>query len=129
MRGNVHFLSSGAAAHLRALRGEFDLVWCTGWEERANEQLLGPLGLTEPLPWLRFGRRPGAGHAHWKLDAIEACAGTRPLAWIDDAHDDACRAWAAARTAPTLLVTTTPSRGLLDAHAMRLHSWAAGLAE
>ena len=28
---------------------------------------------------------PGAPHAHWKLDAIDAYAGDRPLAWIDDA--------------------------------------------
>ena len=62
---------------------------------------------------------------HWKLAAIERYAGTnRPLAWIDDAHDDRCRAWAAARPGPTLLVTTEPGAGLVEAHAARLEGWA-----
>ena len=60
--------------------------------------------------------RKTARRAHWKLDAIEAHAGERPLAWIDDAHDDSCRAWASARAAPTLLVTTDPAAGLTAAH-------------
>ena len=39
---------------------------------------------------------------------IDADAGPdSPLAWIDDPQDDACRAWAAARRGPTLLVTPT----------------------
>ena len=65
---------------------------------------------------------------HWKLDAIDAHAGDRPLAWIDDAHDDSCRAWASSRAAPTLLVTTDPASGLTGAHVEALEHWAGGLA-
>ncbi len=43
-------------------------------------------------------RAVGRSNAHWKLDAIDAYAGGRALAWIDDALNDACREWA--RRAP-----------------------------
>ena len=128
--GIPHFLSQEAGRHLLALSGSFDLVWCTGWEEKANEFLLSPLGLPTPLPYLGFDRHRGPGHTtpgHWKLGALEAHAGERPLAWVDDAFNDACWEWASSRAAPTLLVATSPASGLLGAHAESLRSWAATL--
>jgi HAD domain in Swiss Army Knife RNA repair proteins len=128
--GIPHFLSAGAAGHLLALGSVFELVWCSGWEERANEHLPHLLGLPEELPFLSFERGGGVAgetksmRGHWKLDAIAAFAGSRPLAWIDDCIDAACHAWAAARAAPTLLVQTSPERGLTDAEAARLFRWA-----
>jgi hypothetical protein len=127
--GVIHFLSSGAGIHLLALSDGFELVWCSGWEEKADEHLPRALALPAGLPFLSFARNPGRGHGHWKLAAIEAYAGPhRPLAWIDDAHDDACRAWAAARAAPTLLVATTPPVGLCAEHVAQLEAWAESLA-
>jgi hypothetical protein len=124
--GMLHFLSATAGAHLLRLAETFELVWCTGWEERANEYLPSALGLPGPLPFLSFDRNPGRGHAHWKLAAIEAHAGAhRSLAWIDDAFNDACHAWAAARPGPTLLEPTHPATGLTSRHVRRLASWAA----
>jgi hypothetical protein len=123
--GIAHFLSASAGEHLRRLGDRFEPVWCTGWEEKANEYLPHALGLDGPYPHLAFERNPGRRHAHWKLDAIEAYARERPLAWIDDAHDAACVTWAAARRAPTLLVTTEPACGMTDAHVGRLLAWAA----
>jgi hypothetical protein len=125
--GIAHFLSATAGEHLRRLAGCFEPVWCTGWEEKANEYLPHALGLDGPYPFLMFARNPGRRHAHWKLDAIEAYARERPLAWIDDAHDDVCTAWAAAREAPTLLVTTEPAVGMTDAEVERLVAWAGDL--
>ena len=123
--GLPHFLSSAAAEHLLSLARDFELVWCTGWEEKANEVLPHALGLPGPLPYLSFDRNPGRGHGHWKLAAIDAHAGPdRPLAWIDDALDPACEAWAAARQGPTLLVPTVPSVGLTGEHADILQAWA-----
>jgi hypothetical protein len=121
--GIPHFLSAAAARHLLALACVFELVWCSGWEERANEHLPHLLGLPRELPFLSFERGAGRG-GHWKLDAIEAFAGSRPLAWIDDCIDAACHAWATARAAPTLLVQTDPARGLTEAEAARLRRWA-----
>ena len=98
------------------------------FRSKADEHLPLALALPRGLPFLSFDRNPGRGHGHWKLPAIEAYAGPdRPLAWIDDAHDDACRAWAAHRAAPTLLVATDPATGLTRAHAARLQAWADAL--
>jgi hypothetical protein len=135
--GIPHFLSSAAARHLLALVSDFDLVWASGWEEKAEEYLPHLLGLPAALPFLRF-ERGGAGmnamggtgaststRAHWKLDAIDAFAGAeRPLAWIDDAFNDACHVWAGARPVPTLLVQTEPHTGLTQLHATQLREWA-----
>ncbi len=128
--GIPHFLSHEAGAHLLDLAGAFDLVWCTGWEEKANEHLVPVLGLGAPLPFLSFDAHRGPGHTtpgHWKLGALDAHAGERALAWIDDAFNEACFAWADARRAPTLLVETVPAVGLVASHAERLRAWASAL--
>jgi len=122
--GMFHFLSSTAAAHLLALEEQFELVWCSGWEEKANEHLPRLLGLPPALPYLRFERAVGRANAHWKLAAIDQFAGERALAWIDDALNEACHQWADARTAPTLLVATAPEHGLTDGEAELLMGWA-----
>jgi hypothetical protein len=128
VEGMPHFLSSTAATHLHQLADSFDLVWCSGWEEKAGEHLPSLLGVPV-LPHLSFDRNPGKAHAHWKLAAIERHAGDRPLAWIDDALDDDCGAWATQRNArvPTLLVHTDPRIGLTFEHVERLEAWAAGM--
>jgi hypothetical protein len=128
--GIPHFLSSAAATHLLALVEDFDLVWCSGWEEKAEEYLPHLLGLPTGLPFLRFERGQGAGRSidgHWKLDAIDAYAGTRPLAWIDDAFDASCHTWAEQRSAPTLLLQTAPEHGLTSREAWLLAEWARAL--
>jgi hypothetical protein len=130
--GIAHFLSATAGEHLRRLADAYEPVWCTGWEEKANEYLPHALGLDGPWPHLSFERAAGPGRSvrgHWKLDAIDAYAGTRPLAWIDDAHGEACEAWAAKRLAPTLLVTTAPATGLTDPQVAELLAWATRVAD
>jgi hypothetical protein len=118
--GTPHLLSRPAAAVLAELAPDFECVWCTGWEDRADTHLPVLLGLPRGWPHLVLGE---AG-PHWKLAAIDAYAGPeRPLAWIDDGHDDACRAWAAARRGPTLLVSTLPEVGLTSEHASALRGW------
>ncbi len=137
VEGIAHFLSATSGEHLRRLSATFDPVWCTGWEEKANDELPVALGLPGPYPYLSFDRAPGAGagsgqsvRGHWKLAAIDAYAGARPLAWVDDAHDASCAEWAHARArdgAPTLLVATDPAVGLTDEHVTKLTRWAAEL--
>ncbi len=126
--GMPHFLSAAAAAHLLDLQRHFELVWCSGWEEKANEHLPHLLGLPPSLPFLRFERSVGRANAHWKLAAIDEFAGERALAWIDDALNPACHEWARARPAPTLLVETQPQHGLTEREAAALVEWASALA-
>ncbi len=126
IEGIPHFLSATAARHLLALEPLYELVWCSGWEEKADEHLPHLLGLPRGLAHLRFKRGSRAGeslHGHWKLEAIDAHAGGRALAWIDDCIDGPCRDWAAARAAPTLLVQTVAAQGLTAQEAAQLHAW------
>jgi hypothetical protein len=126
--GIAHFLSATAGEHLRSLSADFELVWCTGWEEKANDYLPRALGLPASLPYLTFDRDVGRANAHWKLGAIDDYAGPhRPVAWVDDVHDDACRSWSDAREGPTLLVGTEPAVGITRAHASKLRAWARAL--
>jgi hypothetical protein len=127
--GIPHLLSRRAASTLLELAPAFECVWCTGWEDRADLHLPHLLGLPRGWPHIRF---PKAAHpaAHWKLAGIDAYAGPeRPLAWIDDAHDAACREWAQRRTGPTLLVSVEPDLGLTPEHASVLRGWTHTLTE
>jgi hypothetical protein len=127
VEGIGHYLSATAGGHLRRLADHFDLVWCTGWQERANEHLVSALELPDELPHLTFTQPPGTTARHWKLDAIELHAGPdRALAWIDDDHAG-CEDWAQRRPGPTLLVTTSPALGITEEHVRQLIVWAAGL--
>ena len=120
--GIPHWLSEGAGARLVRLARTFECVWCTGWEERAEEHLPRLLGL--PGGWRHLELGEG-----WKIAAIDASVPSqRPLAWIDDAHDDASHAWAAARVGPTLLVSTDPAVGLTEGDVALLEAWARELA-
>jgi len=125
VEGIPHLISGRAGALLKRLSATFECVWCTGWEERAEEHLPRLLGLPGGWPHLSFAPEPGAEPRHWKLAAIESHAGPhRPLAWIDDAFDESCDEWLAGRRAPTLLVRTEPAAGLREEHVTRLEEWA-----
>lgn len=125
VEGIAHYLALGAGERLGRLARAFELVWCSGWEERANEHLPRLLGLPGELPYISFDRCPVWGDAHWKLTSIDAFVGPdRPLAWIDDNLDERCHRWAARRPAPTLLVETHPARGMTEREMEILLAWA-----
>ena len=121
--GLLHCIALDTGPRLERLSKTYELVWASGWEDRANDHLPGILGLP-PLPYLTFDGRARFGTAHWKLEALEEYAGSRPLAWIDDSLDDSCQKWAEKRTAPTLLVPTESDVGLLDVHVEAIEQWA-----
>jgi hypothetical protein len=123
--GIAHFLSGTVGDYLLRLSAAFELAWCTGWEEKANEYLPLALGLAGPLPHLSFAGATPLVAGHWKLETIDRYAGPdRPIAWIDDAHDHRCRSWARDRPGRTLLISTDPATGLTDEHVRRLLEWA-----
>ncbi len=123
--GVAHCIPLDIGQRLARLSSRFELVWATGWEEKANEYLPYILDLpARELPCLMFQGQAVFGSAHWKLDAISDYAGERPAAWIDDNIDDACRYWATAREAPTLLIETKSAVGITDEHVDTLLSWA-----
>ena len=120
--GMQHCISIATGERLRRLGEHYELVWATGWEDRANDHLPNLLGLPQ-LPYLTFDGRARFGTAHWKLDEIDRYAAGRPLAWIDDNLDETCYAWAAARSEPTLLVPTESHLGLEEGHVEALSAW------
>jgi HAD domain in Swiss Army Knife RNA repair proteins len=122
--GVAHCIPEESGARLARLAERYQLVWATGWEEKANEYLPHILNLPfKELPTLTFGGSAVFGTAHWKLGAIDRYAGDRPLAWIDDSMDEECRQWARSRSAPTLLIETESAVGLTDEHVDRLLGW------
>lgn len=124
--GMVHCISLVAGDRLRRLGDSFEMVWASGWEDRANVYLPSILGLPE-LPHLTFDGAARFGSAHWKLAPLDEYGRGRPLAWIDDSFDESCYEWARAREEPTLLVPTEPDRGIEEGHVEALAAWAAGL--
>lgn len=124
--GIPHCIGADCAPRLRRLDGPFEIVWATGWEEKANEYLPHLLEMSaRSYPVLRFDGHAVWGSAHWKLGAIDEYAADRPAAWIDDNLDEECRAWAESRPAPTLLVKTEPATGIGEEHVDRLLDFAA----
>ena len=123
--GVAHCIPGDVGERLAVLAERFELVWATGWEERANEHLPHILGLPfGDLPCLTFDGQAVFGSAHWKVAAIDEYASDRPAAWIDDNIDETCAGWAKRRSAPTLIVQTDPAVGLTDEHVETLLSWA-----
>jgi hypothetical protein len=124
--GVPHCISLAAGERLLRLAERFDLVWASGWEDKANFYLPELLGLPE-LPHISFEIEARAGGVHWKLEALDAYAEDRAIAWIDDNFDASCYAWAERRPAPTLLVPTEPQLGLEEGHVDALDAWAASV--
>lgn len=142
-RGHTVRFHPGHGALLRGLADDtgLELVWATAWEHAANTRVAPAIGL-DPLPVIEFpdpdvrrehGRlywRAGGG---WKWPGVTAYAAGRPLAWLDDEHDDG--GYAKARAAfdrdragsPTLLCHVDPRHGLLREHLDSIRNWAAGL--
>src|SRR5205809_785681 len=123
INGMAHCIPEGIGEQLERLSNEYEIIWATGWEDRANERLPEILGLPGELPFLTFDGTARFGTAHWKISAIDRYAGDRPVAWVDDCLDESCREWASGRAAPTLLVSTEPDLGLTDAHVDALLRW------
>jgi hypothetical protein len=123
INGMAHCIPDGNGGMLERLASSYEIVWATGWEDRANERLPDILGLPGQLPFLTFDGRARFGTAHWKTDALDRYAGERALAWVDDSIDVTCRAWADERSAPTLLVQTESDIGLTERHVEALLGW------
>ena len=69
--GIPHTLSTRAAAVLMELAPDFECVWCTGWEDRADTHLPALLGVPRGWPHITF---PETASPHWKLAGIDAFA-------------------------------------------------------
>jgi hypothetical protein len=124
--GVPHCISLVTGERLLRLSERFELVWASGWEDKANFYLPDILGVPE-LPHISFDVAARVGGAHWKLTGMESYADGRSIAWIDDNFDASCYEWAERRAEPTLLVPTEPHLGLEEGHVEALNAWATSL--
>lgn len=118
------------------------LVWCTTWQHEANTHIGPAVGLPQ-LPVIEFPEEDllsyGTGVQSWRRDgnwkwaAVARYAAGRPLAWLDDDHDDP--AFGAARAdfdkqrlaTPTLLSHVDPRTGIQSDHLDRIRAWTSAL--
>lgn len=119
-------ISLSVGERLVRLSEHFELVWASGWEDKANFYLPSLLGLPE-LPHVTFDGAVSAGAAHWKLGPLDEYGRGRAMAWVDDNFDESCFEWAEQREQPTLLVPTETHLGLEEAHVEALRQWAQSL--
>jgi hypothetical protein len=116
-------LNLAHGAWITEVREIVDVAWASSWNEEAN-RLLAPLYGIAPLPVVTMPDPPfDPGD---KVPRIDAYAGDRPAAWIDDLHTSVAREWAANRSSPTLLITADPRFGLTRKAIDRVIDWAAG---
>jgi hypothetical protein len=105
------WISPANARRLRRLQERFDIVWATGWGQRANA-VIGPLHQLDELPVIEL---EDSGEPTWKLASVSAYVGAeRACAWIDDDLGPDAVEWAERRAGPTLLVRAEPHEGLTD---------------
>lgn len=124
--GVPHLISLPCGDRLQRLSEHFELVWASGWEDKANFYLPHILGVPE-LPHVTFDGTVRAGAAHWKVGPLDEYGRGRAMAWIDDNFDQSCYEWAEQREEPTLLVPTETHLGLEEAHVEALRQWALAL--
>ena len=118
-----HCISLPVGERLLRLSEHFELVWASGWEDKANFYLPQILGLPE-MPHVSFDVAARIGGAHWKLGPLEeyAAAGRSPGSTTTSTR--AVTSGRGARPEPTLLVPTEPQLGLEEGHAEALNAWA-----
>jgi hypothetical protein len=140
------WISDSNRERLQRLQRTFALTWATAWEDHANDCLLVPHGLEDPLEVIRFdyswvdrdeikgvqqklnSLSLDPGVYSWKLPWIRVWAERDggPLAWVDDDIGPDTLAWADERSesgVPTLVIKTDPLVGLTDDHVDQLEEW------
>ena len=119
---------------LAELAEHYHLVWCTTWDDLANTELAGRLGLPSlpVIPCIERDTYPPTIHlAHFKQGVVERYVGDRHYAWIDDDFDTQRDLdWGYLRTErgiPTKILPIRGSAGLQRHHVDKLIAWAISL--
>ena len=91
--GVPHLISLPCGDRLQRLSEHFELVWASGWEDKANFYLPALLGLPElPHVTSMAPRRAAARTGSWGRSRSTGRGGA--MAWIDDNFDQSCYEWA-----------------------------------
>jgi hypothetical protein len=107
-----------------------ELVWATGWEDQANDDISPRVGLPR-LPvvaWSSFELGRGSPGLHWKTRDLIAYADGRPFVWVDDELRGPDRDWVAwHHPGPALLHAINSHVGLTQADIGSITEWLARL--
>ena len=117
----VHCISLAAGERLLRLAEHFELVWATGWEEKANDYL-PLLGLPE-LPSSPSTAPPASARPTGSSARSTSTRGPG-VAWIDDSFDESCYEWARRGPPPPCWSRPNPHLGIEEAHTEALIAWA-----
>ncbi len=80
--GTMHCISLAAGGRLRRLAEHYELIWATGWEDKANYYLPALLGLRQrPQPTLLMPTLSAQGIEDTETEAL--------LAWAEGLEFDA----------------------------------------
>jgi len=117
--------------------GGAELVWCTIWEDLANEHIAPLVGLPQ-LPWVTMDESMAAVIAERRIKfsqaipvgavkarAMAVYAAGRPVCWLEDEPD--APAEFSSYPAPHLVVQTDSFEGLQDIHLAAAAAWLASL--
>ena len=126
--GVPHLISLPVGDRLLRLSEHFELVWASGWEDKANFYLPTLLGLPGASPRELSTAPCAPGPAHWKLGPLDEYA-VGPSAGLDrrQLRPELLRVGGASASEPTLLVPTESHLGLEEAHVEALRQWAVSL--
>jgi hypothetical protein len=118
-------IDAGHGPRLAALGCE--LVWATGWEDEANDEISPRLGLPSlPVVAWTLGEMWRPGGVHWKTHDILHWASGRPFVWVDDEIGPADReSVEALHPAPALLLRVDPHVGLTKTEIEVIGNWLA----
>lgn len=118
---------------LKDLSEHFDIVWCTTWEDLANEKLSKFFGLSNDLPVIFFNGDgyysvgPLYGKTPHIRDWVKNRMSNAPFVWVDDMHTEADERFFAANDLTFKLIATDPRIGFTREQADEAIEWAKSL--
>ena len=123
--GMVHCISMAAGERLKRLSEHYELVWATGWEEKANDYLPKSSGYRN-CPSSPSTARPALGPPTGS--SAPSTTGGKDAPW-PGSTTASTRAVTSGpgREEPTLLVPTESELGLEEVQVEALTAWARGL--
>lgn len=119
------FTSTENARRVKRLMNTFEIHWCTGWGNAANE-VIAPLHGFPEFPTVPLEMHDISEHVHWKYNGIVPYVKDEPYAFVDDDIFEDGLEYARHRTAngiPTFWCKTDCDVGLTDDHVRQLEDF------
>jgi hypothetical protein len=121
-REMIHVARETNGQRVRRLMDTYDIHWCTGWGDAANE-IISPMHDLPELPVVPINEY--SHEIHWKLSAIEAYVPADvPYAFVDDDITPKGVEYGNDREVPALWLPVKCDEGFTDEHVETLEAFA-----